>query len=359
MAETTGTHRSDQPQTDRAAAGLLDTDLPIVAAPMAGGPGTADLARAVGAAGGFPFLAGGYLTPEAFAEALGSYRRLGTPFGVNLFVPGTGDDVDPGAFAAYAARLAPEAERYGLTLDLEPVIGDVDAWPDKLAQLLADPVPVVSLTFGLPATEDIAELRRAGSRVLATVTTPREALGARDAGVDGLVVQGPAAGGHSGTWDPARPPTKIATADLVREVVAAAGLPVIAAGGVDGAAAVRGLRDAGAVAVAVGTLLLRTDEAGTSRTHRDALTDPALGPTVITRAFTGRPARGLRNAFTERFEADAPLGYPAIHHLTRPLRRAAADAGDPDRVHLWAGTGYRNAPPGPAADVIRALARGW
>ncbi|OMH36708.1 nitronate monooxygenase [Tersicoccus sp. Bi-70] len=338
---------------------LLATDLPIVAAPMAGGPGSTALAGAVAAAGGFPFVAGGYLTGAAFAEQVRAVQALGVPFGVNLFVPADAadDELDMAAFAAYAARLQPEAGRHGLTLDPRPVTGDRDAWPEKLEQLLADPVTVVSLTFGLPATADIAALRRAGSRVLATVTTAEEARAARDAGVDGLVVQGPAAGGHSGTWDPARTITPVRTADLVRDVVAAAGLPVIAAGGVDGADAVRDLRAAGAEAVAVGTLLLRTDEAGTTPTHRNALTNPALGPTVITRAFTGRPARGLRNGFIDAHESAAPLGYPAIHHLTRPLRRAAADAGDPDRVHLWAGTGYTKARTGPAGDAVRDLAR--
>ncbi|MEH0109188.1 nitronate monooxygenase [Tersicoccus sp. MR15.9] len=338
---------------------LLETDLPVVAAPMAGGPGTTELARAVAAAGGFPFLAGGYLSGSAFAEQLRTVRALGVPFGVNLFVPAddADDQLDTAAFAAYAARLQPEAERHGLTLDPQPVTRDRDAWSEKLDLLLADPVPVVSLTFGLPAAADIAALRRAGSRVLATVTTPAEARAARDAGVDGLVVQGTAAGGHSGTWDPAHTLAEIRTADLVRDVVAAVDLPVIAAGGIDGPDAVRGLLAAGARAVAVGTALLRTDEAGTSATHRDALTDPALGPTVLTRAFTGRPARGLRNAFIDAHETAAPLGYPAIHHLTRPLRRAAAAAGDPDRVHLWAGTGYRSAATGPAGDVVRELTR--
>ncbi|OMH28270.1 2-nitropropane dioxygenase [Tersicoccus phoenicis] len=335
---------------------LLGTDLPVVAAPMAGGPGTPALARAVADAGGFPFLAAGYLSAESFADQMDAFRALGCPFGVNLFVPGP-DDIDRESFTAYAERLRSDADRYGLTLDPVPVTGDLDAWPEKLDHLVADPVPVVSLTFGLPDATDIAALRRAGTRVLATVTTPAEARAAREAGVDGLVVQGAAAGGHSATWEASRTPRDIPTADLVRDVVAATGLPVVAAGGVDGVTSVRRLREAGADAVAVGTLLLRTDEAGTSRTHRDALTDPDLGPPVITRAFTGRPARGLRNAFIDRHDAAAPVGYPAIHHLTRPLRRAAADAGDADRVHLWAGTGYRNARTGPAGAVIRGLVR--
>jgi nitronate monooxygenase len=131
---------------------------------------------------------------------------------------------------------------------------------------------------------------------------------------------------------------------------------VIAAGGLATAAEVSAAIQAGADAVAVGTVLLRADEAGTSAVHRAALADPARAGTVLARAFTGRPARGLRNEFTDRYSAVAPSGYPALHHLTSPLRRAAAAAGDPERVHLWAGTGYRHATAEPAAAILDRLA---
>ncbi|MDQ2781248.1 MAG: nitronate monooxygenase [Actinomycetota bacterium] len=335
---------------------LLGSRLRLAAAPMAGGPTTVALAAAVASAGGFPFLAGGYQTPEALSAEIEELRRTGLPFGVNLFVPAL-SVVDAAAFRAYAAELQADADRYGLRLD-SVAAEDDDRWEDKLALLRRHPVPVVSFTFGLPATEVIASLHEAGSQVLATVTTPSEAGMARDAGVDGLIVQGPSAGGHSATYDPARDITAIETDELVRQVRRVTELPVIAAGGVDGPDAVHRLRVAGAAAVAVGTLLLRTDEAGTSPTHRAALTDPAFTETVITRVFTGRPARALRNTFIDRHEPTAPVAYPALHHLTRPIRQAAAAAGDANRLHLWAGTGYRSAPAGPAADVIESLAEG-
>ena len=172
------------------------------------------------------------------------------------------------------------------------------------------------------------------------------------------MVQGAEAGGHSGCHDPRRPATPTRTVDLVRAVAAALPLPVVATGGVDGPRAVADLLAAGACAVQVGTLLLRTDESGASRTHRDALADPAFDRTVVTHAFTGRPARALHSRFVDRHGDAAPLGYPAVHHLTRGLRRAAAAAGDPHDLHLWAGTGWRSARTGPAADVVRGLARG-
>ncbi|KAA6430915.1 nitronate monooxygenase [Agrococcus sediminis] len=333
---------------------LLSTDLPLAAAPMAGGPTSVALATAAAAAGAFPFLAAGYKAPEAMAGEIEQLRALDAPFGVNLFVPASAA-VDRAAFAAYAERLQPEADAYGLRLDPEPVEDD-DAWEAKLDHLLAHPVPVVSLTFGLPPRSEIAALQQRGTRVLASVTTPEEAGRAAAAGVDGLVVQGPDAGGHSATHDPLRAIEPASTASVVRGVLRSVDLPVIAAGGVDGPAAVRALLDAGAEAVAVGTLLLCTDEAGTSPTHRAALRDPRLSETVLTRAFTGRPARALRNGFIDRHDAAAPAAYPAVHHLTRELRQAAGRAGDADRLHLWAGTGWRSATEGPAGEVLAQLA---
>lgn len=323
---------------------------------MAGGPTTPRLAAAAAGAGAFPFLAGGYKTADALADEIGELRETVETFGVNLFVPQP-RTIDEDTFRRYARELQSEGDAYGLSLGDAAMVHDDDNWSDKIDLLVRNPVAVVSFTFGIPDSSVLSALRRSGSRVCVTVTTVDEARAAADAGADGLVVQGPSAGGHSGTHDPQRDIVPIATADLVRRVVAATGLPVVAGGGVDGPEAVVELVRAGAASVAVGTLLLRTDESGASQTHRDALADPAFTETVITHAFTGRPARALRNAFTQRHHDTAPFGYPAIHHLTRDLRRSAAAAGDADRVHLWAGTGYRNAVPGPVAGAIARLSR--
>lgn len=333
---------------------LLPSRLPIAAAPMAGGPTTTALAAAVAEAGGFPFLAGGYKTPPALAAEIGELRAAGHPFGVNLFVP-SADPIDEAAFRAYARQLQPEADRYGLTLSEHPVADD-DAWQEKLDLLTQDPADVVSLTFGLPAPSDIAALQGAGTTVLASVTTPAEARQAQAAGVDGLVVQGPQAGGHSATFDADRRIDEMPTAELVKAVRAVTSLPLIAAGGVDGPAAVQTLLAAGAEAVAVGTLLLLADEAGTSPTHRAALSGGTFSETILTRAFTGRPARALRNSFADRHGQHAPTAYPAVHHLTRELRQTASKAGDAGTLHLWAGTGWRTAREAPAAEIIGWLA---
>ncbi|MGN6688293.1 MAG: nitronate monooxygenase [Actinomycetales bacterium] len=333
---------------------LLPSQLPIVAAPMAGGPSTVALAAAVSEAGGFPFLAAGYKTVAAMTGEVAQLRQSTDSFGVNVFVP-NGLSVDPAAYAAYRETLLPLAEELGASLPETPVEDD-DCYADKLDALVSDSVPVVSFTFGIPGAADVRRLQRAGSTVLATVTHVDELTAAEEAGVDGVVVQGPRAGAHSGTSQPTRPLVDRPTSGLVAELRAVSTLPFVAAGGVDGPNGVATLLAAGAQAVAVGTLLLRTDECGASQVQKDALADPELRETVMTHCFTGRPARALRNAFVDRYAAAAPFGYPALHHLTRDLRRAATRQGRQQDVNLWAGTGYRSARPGPAGDVIRGLA---
>jgi NAD(P)H-dependent flavin oxidoreductase YrpB (nitropropane dioxygenase family) len=322
---------------------------------MAGGAGTPALALAAARAGSLGFVAGGYRTPGALAEQIESVRATGAAFGVNLFAPPP-VPVDPSAYQAYARALAPEAERLGAALPDGPPVEDDDHWQEKTELLLARPVPAVSFTFGLPDAALVEELRRAGTVVLQSVTSAEEALRAADRGVDALVVQAAAAGGHSATLTPELPPADVPLPELVDAVRRAVPLPVVAAGGVGDARDVAAALRAGAEAVSVGTLLLRTHESGASVPHRDALVDPAFTGTVLTTAFTGRPARALRNRLTDHHGPGAPLGYPALHHLTAPLRRAAAEARDTSVLHLWAGAGHRSARVEAAAGTLRRLA---
>ncbi|ASW90660.1 NAD(P)H-dependent flavin oxidoreductase [Mycobacterium marseillense] len=328
--------------------------IPLVAAPMSGGPTTPAMVSAAARAGALGLLAAGYKTVEAVEDEIKAVRADGIPFGVNVFAPNP-VPVDPQRYRAYASIIAADADQFGLTLPSEPV-EDNDRFDEKIELLLDDPVPMVSFTFGIPSRDVIAALQKAKSVVVQTVTTAEEAAQAHDAGVDMLAVQAAAAGGHSGTLSPLRPVTPVGIVDLVRQVAATVPLPVLATGGLATPAAVAEVIRAGAAAAAVGTVLLRATESGASATHQAALADPAYTETVLTRAFTGRPARGLRNAFIDAHEAEAPPGYPAIHHLTSPLRKAAAAAGQPDYVHLWAGTGFRHATAEPATDILRRLA---
>lgn len=327
--------------------------LPVVAAPMAGGPSTPELVTAAHRAGSFGFLPGGYRTADQLADDLAAVRSLTGDFGVNLFVPDR-RPVDREAVRAYRDTITPEVLATGAEIGPERWDDD-DAWEAKVALLVRDPVPWVSFTFGLPDIETVSRLRRAGSRLLATVTDPDEARPAAELGVDGLVVQAGSAGGHRGTFDQHRTPNTDPLVDLVDAVRATAGLPVVAAGGVGDTTDVRAALQAGAEAVAVGTALLLADEAGTSPAHREAVAD-AGSTTTVMRAFTGRAARGVRTAFSDRFDAVVPAGYPAIHHLTAPMRRRAAQQGDKDHLHCWAGTGLRGARSGPVGDLLAALA---
>ncbi|MCF6388502.1 nitronate monooxygenase [Mycobacterium sp. MBM] len=331
----------------------LGLSIPLIAAPMAGGATTTAMVIAAAHTGGLGFLAAGYKSAQNLESDIAAVRQAAVPFGVNVFVPNA-VAITEDAYRRYADALKADADRFGLTLPTHPIEDD-DAFGAKIEVLLANPVPAVSFTFGLPDNEVIRALQRAGTVVIQTVTTRAEAEFAAAAGVDMLAVQASVAGGHSGTFTPNRMPAPVPIEDLIGQIGAGVALPMIAAGGLATPAAVAGVLEAGASAAAVGTVLLRADESGASATHKAALIDPSRTQTTITRAFTGRPARGLRNDFIDRFESIAPLGYPAIHHLTSPLRKAAAAAGEADLVHLWAGTGYRNAPDEPTAVILKAL----
>ncbi|MDH6198312.1 nitronate monooxygenase [Mycobacterium frederiksbergense] len=332
----------------------LGLRIPIIAAPMAGGPTTPAMVIAAHHAGGLGFLAAGYKTPDAVEAELRAVRAAGIPFGVNVFAPNP-VPITEQRYAEYARAMQREADRFGITLPDAPIDSD-DHFGAKIDLLRADPVPIVSFTFGIPGREVIRGLQQAGSTVVQTVTSRAEAEAAAAAGVDALAVQASVAGGHSGTLTPDNPPPAVPLGELVSDIVASVGLPVIAAGGLGTADDVAVVLQAGAEAAAVGTVLLLADESGASATHQAALEDPARTETVVTRAFTGRPARGLRNRFIDDYEASAPLGYPAIHFLTSPLRKAAAAAGEPELVHLWAGTGHRHARREPTAKILTRLA---
>ena len=326
---------------------LDERPVPIVLAPLAGGPSTPELAAAVSGAGGLGFLGAGYLTPQRLAEDVRGTRALtGEPFGVNLFVPGPPSD--PAAVAAYAAALAPEAERAGV--ELGPPRWSEDEFDAKVDVLVGDPVPVVSFTFGLPPSAVVERLRAAGSEIWMTVTTPEEADQAIAAGADVLVVQGAEAGGHRG--GPTDTGDAIGLLALLQLVAAATGTPLVATGGLATGAGIAAALAAGARAAALGSAFLRSPEAGTSAVHREALTGRT--PTAFTRAFTGRTARGIRNRLLEE-HPDAPAAYPEIHYLTAPLRAAARASGEPDVVNLWAGQAYPLATDLPAAELVRRL----
>lgn len=332
---------------------LQSLDIPIIAAPMAGAVSTPELVGAVGAAGGLGFVAGGYLTPEQLEHEIAVAQSARVPFGVNLFVP----DDEPSAEARaaverYREQVTPLAEALGVEPG-QPTGGD-DHYLGKIGVLLATPVPVVSFTFGCPSAEDVRRLQDVESFVMVTVTSVEEACLAAGVEADALIVQGPEAGGHRGTFTVTDTPPTEPLVQLIREVIAAVDLPVVAAGGLASGPALQAALAAGAVACQLGTAFLLADEAGTSLTHRRALQDPQFTETRLTRAFSGRWARSLENDTVRRY-TDAPAAYPHINSVMSPIRRAAAQADDAQAMALWAGTTWTQTRPSPAADIVREL----
>jgi nitronate monooxygenase len=323
---------------------------PIVQAPLAGGPSTPALAVAVSEAGGLGFLAAGYRSPAAVEADLDAVRAASdAPFGLNLFVP-PGAPADREAVERYAAGLRDEAARHGAQLG-DPRHDD-DAWDDKVELALAARPAVVSFTFGCPEPDLVGRLHDAGIAVWVTVTTPAEARIAGDAGADALVVQGAEAGGHRGSFDDAAP-GEIGLLALLQLVGRAVRLPLVGAGGVMDGRGVAAVLAAGAQAAQLGSAFMLTPEAGTSTPHREALARE--GSTALTRAFSGRTARGIVNRFLREHDADAPSAYPEIHHVTAPLRAAARERGDAEAINLWAGQAHELAEPIPAGELTRRL----
>ncbi|MDR2985246.1 MAG: nitronate monooxygenase [Nocardiopsaceae bacterium] len=326
---------------------------PVIVAPMAGGIGTTELVTAAAAAGATGFLPGGYKTARAMRADIDAVEALtDEPFGVNVFVPGP-SVAEPEALSRYLAEIAGDAAAAGAAPG--PATWDDDDWQAKIADLTSRPVPIVSFTFGCPEPEVIAALRRTGTSVWVTVTDSDEAAIAARAGADCLCVQGTEAGAHRGTFAN-RPGGDRGTLDLVVAVRAATEVPLVAAGGFMTSDAVVAALSAGAVAVQCGTAFLRCPESGANPAHKAALADPRFHMTAVTRAFSGRPARGLLNDFMRRHQ-DAPAAYPEINNATRPIRFAAAEAGDQERMSLWAGQGYRAATTLPAGEIIEMLCR--
>ena len=326
--------------------------VPIVQAPMAGGPSTPALAAAVSRGGGLGFLAAGYLTAERLEQDISTTRSQIDCFGVNVFAAG-GKPADLDRVREYAALLESEAERTGIALG-QPRFDD-DAFEDKIDVLRHDPVVAVSFTFGIPPARAIEQLKAAGSEVWVTVTSPQEARLAASAGADALIVQGVEAGGHRGVFgddDAQSDLTLLAALQLVR---AAVDLPLIGAGSIMTGGALAAVLAAGASAAQLGTAYLRAAEAGTSAAQREAT---ATGTqTVLTRAFSGRLARGIANRFHRDYGGGAPRAYPEIHYLTSPLRAHGREVRDPDLINLWAGQAHCLARAQSAEEITRALAQ--
>lgn len=338
----------------RAFCTLYGLEIPVLMAPMAGASPPA-LAAAVANAGGMGACGALPLSPAAIADWAARFRQQSAgAFQINLWVPDAPPRRDPGLEAAQARFLAsfgpepvpPEG----------PLLADFD---DQFAALLDATPGVASTIMGLFRPDQVAALKDQGIRWFATATTPAEARAAQAAGADAIIAQGAEAGGHRGSFTPEDAPRATAgTLALVPAIADAVSVPVIAAGGIGDGRGVAAVLALGASAAMVGTALLRTPEADINPAWSRALATAQPEDTTLTRAFSGRTARALINAFTRAADhpaAPPPAPYPVQRHLTDPMRRKALESHDVDHLYALSGQGAALARAEPAGDTATRL----
>jgi nitronate monooxygenase len=349
----------------------LEIEHPVIQAPMAGGPTTPELVAAVSNAGGLGSLGAAYLSPETLREQVREIRRLTrAPFNVNLFVPSP-FGVDPERIKRSGELLGPYREELGIQApdiqapdiqapEMPSSFAFEESFDDQLEVVLEEGVTVFSFTFGVPGEEQLRRLRDAGVITVGTATTVREGLRLEESGVDVVVAQGGEAGGHRGTFLGDFRDALIGTMALVPQIVDALSVPVIAAGGImDG----RGLAAAlvlGAEAAQMGTAFLACEESGAHPEFKKAVLGAAEDETAITRAFSGRAARGIKNRLlveVGEHEEELPP-FPVQNALTRDVRAAAQRQGRPEFMSLWAGQAARLTRPATAAQIVQGAVEG-
>ena len=336
---------------------LLQIDTPIIQAPMAGGPTTPELVASVSNCGGLGSLGAGYLQPEALRVAIQEIRALTTKnFNVNLFVPGDYSVSDAGMQQSCDAINTCSQE---LNACVQPVDGPYSVnFDEQVSVLLELACPVVSFIFGVPPQEVISVLKKNGSVIMATATTREEALFLQKRGVDVIVAQGSEAGGHRGSFLKKEEECLVALDDLMQQCAAVVRLPIVAAGGIMNGTDIARVLALGASAAQMGSLFLCTPESGVTDAYRDILLQQQADNTVLTRAFSGRLARGIDNHFTRcmRGKTDSIADYPVQNKLTSSLRKKAKELGNTDYMSLWAGQKAYAARALPVCKLMQVLA---
>lgn len=335
---------------------------PIIQAPLAGGGDTPTLVAAVGNAGALGFMGAAYLTPEQIGEAAKEVRARSTrPFGINLFAPQPAPPA--GDVRAAIARVAPYFAELGLEPPSAPTL-PAESFDAQLSAALESGAAAFSFTFGLLPNDVVRAIKQRGMLLAGTATTVEEARLLERSGVDAVIAQGSEAGGHRGTFATSFANGMIGTMSLVPQIVDAVRVPVIASGGIMDGRGIAAALALGAQAVQMGTAFLTCEESGVPEVYRQMILSPAAQTTRLTRAFSGRPARGIVNRFMREMEGEAPspdsaptaiLPFPLQNALTRPMRAAAAKAGRAEFLSLWAGQAAPLARRGRAADLVAAL----
>ena len=331
---------------------LLGIEHPLLQAPMASAA-TPALAASVSNAGALGALGSAMLPVDELRRQTAELRaQTGRPFQLNFFCHRR-PQIEEQAASAARERFAALYDELGLGAPPAPSAPPIDFDDARLEALLELRPAVVSFHFGLPPDDALAAIRAAGMRVLASATTVAEAARLEERGVDAVVAQGAEAGGHRGSFLVEGDDGPVGTLALVPQVVDAVDVPVIAAGGIADGRGLAAVLALGAGAAQVGTAFLPCPESGISAVYREALRHARADATTITRTFSGRPARALRNRLTEELEGVLP--YPAQLSLTAPLRELTP-AGDPGAFQaMWSGQGAALAREAPAAEVVAAI----
>lgn len=319
---------------------------------MAGGVSTVELAIAVSRKGGLGFLAAGYKSPEAIEQEISVCAATSLPYGVNLFMPqcGTIDE----SLHLYQTELQQD---FQIQLPIrEP---NDDFWQEKLELVMKYKVPYVSFTFGCPSKEIIQQLKNNDSKIIVTVTNLSEATTAINNDADAICLQGIDAGGHRATFQNSDETSYLSLINLIHTIREEIAIPIIAAGGIMNGRDIHLALCAGANAVQLGTAFLCTQESGANTVYKQALQSNHFSETVLTRAFTGRLARGLKNDFICKYDKLAPAIYPAVHTLTQPIRTKALNERNPHAMSLWANTRFKEIKHGTVDEIFEQLIQEW
>lgn len=336
----------------------LGITYPIIQAPMAGGITTPSLIASIANAGGLGSLGAGYLSAEQMKTLIQQTRELTrAPFAVNLFVP-QAHQANASQIDTASQAIAKCAARLGEVI--EPVISPfAPSFEHQIQTLIEQQVSIASFTFGLPKPAIIDRLKTNGVYIIATATTLKEAQLLEASNIDAIVLQGSEAGGHRGNFLDSTKKSLVALDQLVLQTRQSLTCPLIAAGGImDGQSIVHHI-NLGASAVQLGTAFLCSDESGASPTYKTKILAQSHDTTVLTKAFSGKYARGIANHFTRcmQSQTDAILDYPIQNRLTRKMREHAKQSKDSDFMSLWAGQFLHKARQGPADALFMQLLR--
>jgi nitronate monooxygenase len=322
---------------------------------MAGGPTTPELVGAVSNAGGLGSLGAGYLMYEMLDAEIKKIKQItGKPFNINLFIPESAKPRNP------SQNVMNKLEEFSKELDSDaPRLSESPqpSFHDQVSAIIDNKVRVFSFTFGIPEKEVMKKLREERILIIGTATCVEEGILLERAGCDAIVAQGSEAGGHRGSFAKSDSVPLIGGLALIPQLVDSVNIPVIASGGIMDGRGIAAALALGASAVQIGTAFLSTEESGVPIPYRDKIFSSKDTTTVLTKSFSGKYARGMRNRFIDEMSdlENEVASYPLQNSLTRPIRNAAKKKGDPKFMSLWAGQGSSMCRKFKAGDLLNAL----